>query len=90
MERLVKTYLTHKNKNDRGYTWMTHHSDCHHVNTGSTATELRNTYNFKPKGDTPFRLASTQVISKSFGITQEHEGMEYKPWERANGFKIIP
>ena len=90
VERLVKTYLTHKNKNDRDYTWMTHYGDCYHVNVGSTATELRNTYNFHCKTDSPFKLASTQVISKSFGITQEHEGMKYKPWERANGFKIIP
>jgi hypothetical protein len=88
MERLVKTYLSN-NRGDWGqYTWMCHHPNIPHVNVGRTSEELRDTYNY-PAKTSPFKLASTQVISKSFGITQQHDGMKNEPWKRIKGFKII-
>lgn len=93
VERMVKTYLDHKNNNNRKYTFMTHYGDCTNVGVGSTAIELRDIYNFRCKrDDPPFKRASTQVISKSLGITQIHDGMDKyeNPWQRAKGgFKII-
>ena len=92
MERLVKTYLSNHRGNWGQYTWMCHHPNIPHVNVGRTSEELRDTYNF-PAKTSPFKLASTQVISKSFGITQQHDGMKNEPWERnpttAKGYKII-
>jgi len=88
IERLVKTYLSNNRENWGRYTWMTHHPNLPHVNVGQTAEELYDTYNF-PAKESPFKLASTQVISKSFGITQHHDGMKNDPWKRSKGFKII-
>lgn len=88
VERLVKTYLSNNRENWGRYTWMTHHPNVQHVNVGQTSEELYETYNFRAK-TSPFKLASTQVISKSFGITQQHDGMNKAPWERHEGFKII-
>lgn len=88
VERLVKTYLSNNRENWGRYTWMTHHPNLPHVNVGQTAEELYDTYNF-PAKESPFKLASTQVISKSFGITQQHDGMKNDPWKRSKGFKII-
>ena len=88
VERLVKTYLSNNRKDWGRYTWMCHHMNPERVNVGRTAEELFKTYNFRAK-ESPFKLASTQVISKSFGITQEHKGMKSKPWKRHEGFKII-
>ena len=88
VERLVKTYLSNNRENWGRYTWMCHHSNAQHVNVGRTSEELFQTYNF-PAKTSPFKLASTQVISKSFGITQQHDGMKKDPWERHQGFKII-
>ena len=87
MERLVKTYITDK-RLDKQYNWMTHAQNVRHVNVGKTADSLFHTFNYKVK-DSPFKLASTQVISKSEGITQEHPGMKAEPWKRWQGFKII-
>jgi hypothetical protein len=71
---------------------MCHHPNPPHVNVGRTASDLYNTYNNNAKAS-PFKLASTQVISKSIGITQEHVGVKKAPWERnhttRNGYKII-
>lgn len=93
VERLVKTYLSNKNNNDRPYTFATHYggsSDCSEVGIGKTADDLYKVYNHNPPKD-GFRhkRPSTQVISKSWGITQEHGGMNAAPWKR-QGFKIIP
>ena len=88
VERLVKTYLSNNRENWGRYTWMCHHPNVQHVNVGRTSEELFQTYNF-PAKTSPFKLASTQVISKSFGITQQHDGMKKDPWERHQGFKII-
>ena len=87
VERLVKTYLSNHNKNDRPYTFMTHTPNAK-VEAGKTAQDLFNVYNF-PLNKSKFELASTQVISKSFGITQDHDGMQKKPWERSKYLKII-
>jgi hypothetical protein len=87
VERLVKTFLTHKNKNDREYTFLTHTPNGK-VEAGQTAQDLFHVYNF-PLNKSKFELASTQVISKSLGITQDHDGMQRKPWERSKYFKII-
>jgi len=88
VERLVKTYLSNHRGDWGRYTWMCHHPNIPHVNVGRTSEELRDTYNY-PAKTSPFKLASTQVISKSFGITQEHDGMKTDPWKRHEGFKII-
>jgi hypothetical protein len=97
IERLVKTYLSDyhertyweiKDWGNEPYEWMCHHPNLPHVNIGRTSEELRDTYNY-PAKESPFKLASTQVISKSFGITQEHNGMKKSPWKRIDGFKII-
>ena len=97
VERLVKTYLTDHRDNKWGrYTWMTHYGSgsANHVNVGQTAKELYHTYNHSAKSS-PFKLASTQVISKSFGITQEHsynskaQHLHEEPWRRTRHFKII-
>lgn len=92
VERLVKTYLTNRHKDNNRPTWLCHHRYPPHVNVGRTALELSETYNNGAE-TSPFRLASTQVISKSLGITQEHAGIEKNPWERnpttAEGYKII-
>jgi len=88
MERLVKTYLSNHRGDWGQYTWMCHHPNIPHVNVGRTSEELRDTYNY-PAKTSPFKLASTQVISKSFGITQQHDGMKNEPWKRIKGFKII-
>jgi hypothetical protein len=92
VERLVKTYLSNNREDWGRYTWMCHHPNPPHVNVGRTASDLYNTYNNNAKAS-PFKLASTQVISKSIGITQEHVGVKKAPWERnhttRNGYKII-
>jgi hypothetical protein len=90
-ERLVKTYLTHKNNNDRPYTWMTHHPNTRCVSAGATAKELYETYNFFGT-NCQFTRATTQVVSKSIGITQVHDGMVKEPWlrNRKDDFKVIP
>jgi hypothetical protein len=88
VERLVKTYLSNNRQDWGRYTWMCHHPNVQKVNVGQTAEELYQTYNFSAK-TSPFKLASTQVISKSFGITQQHDGMKTDPWKRHEGFKII-
>ena len=87
VERLVKTYLSNHNSNNRPYTFISHHPNGK-VSAGMTSEELRDTYNLAVD-DSQFNLASTQVISKSFGITQQHDGMKYDPWERSKYFKII-
>ena len=88
VERMVKTYLTHKRPDGDKYTWMCHHPNTKHVNVGRTAEDLFLTYNYQAS-HSPFKSASTQVISKSFGITQNHEGMKRNPWERHTGFHVI-
>ena len=90
MERLVKTYLSHNPINSE-YTFMCHYGNTDKIGHGTTAKELHKVYNSRFERPTKFTRASTQVISKSFGITQTHEGMEQKPWERhwGNTFKII-
>jgi hypothetical protein len=88
VERLVKTYLSNQRQDWGRYTWMTHHPNTKHVNVGKTAEELWDTYN-NSVPSSPFKRASTQVISKSFGITQNHDGMKKKPWERHEGFHVI-
>ena len=88
VERLVKTYLTNHREDWKTYTWMCHHPNVQHVNVGQTSEELFQTYNY-PAETSPFKLASTQVISRSWGITQEHRGMNVNPESRWPGFKII-
>lgn len=92
IERLVKTYLTQKHEHNGRFTWMCHHPNPPHVSVGVRASELYLTYNHEVD-ISPFKLASTQVISKSLGITQEHGGIEKVPWERnpttRDGYKII-
>ena len=90
VERLVKTYLSNNNDNNRPYTFMTHHPNTENVSVGATAKELYKVYN-RTSEDSPFSRSSTQVISKSFGITQTHDGMNSNPWERhrENTFKVI-
>jgi len=89
MERLVKTYISDNPNDTKGFRWMCHHPNADHVNVGGSSEALRDTYNFYAKEKTPFTLASTQVISKSFGITQAHHGMDKQPWKRSPYFKII-
>ena len=105
MERLVKTYIAYYHNHNGKPTWMCHHPNPPHVNVGRTAPELAKTYNYDFENfhidqnadlfryGSPFKLASTQVISKSLGITQEHAGVKKVPWERnpttAKGYKII-
>jgi len=95
MERLVKTYLAYYHNHNGKPTWICHHPNPPYVNMGRTAPELATTYNKDAllKHGSPFKLASTQVISKSLGITQEHVGIKKNPWERnpttAEGYKII-
>ena len=88
VERLVKTYLTNHNKNDRPYTFITHTPNGK-VFAGKTSNDLFEIYNGLTKRQSFKPLASTQVISKSFGITQQHDGMKFDPWERSEYFKII-
>jgi len=88
VERLVKTYLTNHNKNDRPYTFITHTPNGK-VFAGKTSNDLFEIYNGLTKRQSSKPLASTQVISKSFGITQQHDGMKFDPWERSEYFKII-
>lgn len=89
VERLVKTYLSHDGKGqNRQYTFMTHHPNTECVSVGKTAKELYEVYNFHGT-NCNFVRSSTQVISKSWGITQEHDGMKTKPEDRHSGFKII-
>ena len=85
VERLVKTYLTEKPDRKAEYTWMMHHPNTDRVSVGHSAEEMFNTYNFK-KLDTPFKRASTQIISKSIGITQNHIGLTQS---KRKGFKLI-
>ena len=85
VERLVKTYLTEKPDRKAEYTWMMHHPNTDRVSVGHSAEEMFNTYNFK-KLDTPFKRASTQIISKSIGITQNHIGLTQS---KRHGFKLI-
>ena len=88
VERLVKTYLT-RVPNNREYTFMTHHQNSECVGVGATEKRLFVVYNCATD-ESMFKRASTQVISKSFGITQDHDGMDIEPWKRSKGFKIIP
>lgn len=88
MERLVKTYMS-DNQSNTGFRWMCHHPNADHVNVGGSSESLRQCYNNRATTRTPFTLASTQVISKSMGITQNHDGMKKLPWERSKYFKII-
>jgi len=87
VERLVKTYLSNNRKDWGRYTWMSHDPNGN-VNIGQTSEELFNTYNF-PVRNAPFKLASTQVISKSWGITQDHRKANELLWERHKDFKVI-
>jgi hypothetical protein len=90
VERLVKTYLSGEGKGqNRQYTFMTHHPNTECVSVGKTAKELYEVYNFHGT-NCSFTRSTTQVISKSLGITQEHDGMKKRPEDRHNGFKIIP
>ena len=90
VERLVKTYLSHDGKGqNRQYTFMTHHPNTECVGVGKTAKELYEVYN-KKAATCKFTRSTTQVISKSLGITQDHEGMKMEPWKRSDGsFKVI-
>jgi len=102
VERLVKTYMD-RYPSDKQYRFMTHgHSN--NVDYGTTSRDLHFIYNSR-RTDHPigkvwkhrsgFTIPSTQVISKSVGITQEHtygskSKMLYeKPWHRSPYFKII-
>ena len=87
-ERLVKTYLSSKNNNNRKYTWMIHHPNTDCISAGNTSKGLYEAYNFHGT-NCQFTRATTQVISESLGITQDHVGMKIRPQER-KGFKIIP
>jgi len=91
MERMIKTYLQYNRDKWNEFNWMIHHPQPPHVSVGRKPSELFEAYN-KPAESSRFKLASTQVVSKSFGITQEHVMREEKkkePWERHNAFKII-
>lgn len=95
VERLVKTYMD-VYPSDKQYRFMTHTQN-DKVDYGTTSVDLTNIYNngrtdhrigkyWKWRGE--FTLASTQVIKKSMGITQDHN-ISYDPWRRSNYFKII-
>ena len=89
VERLVKTYLSADGKGqNREYTFMCHHPNTECISAGKTAKELYEVYNFHGT-NCKFTRATTQVISRSMGITQDHVGMKGKPEDRHIGFKII-
>lgn len=89
VERLVKTYLSADGKGqNREYTFMCHHPNTECISAGKTAKELYEVYNFHGT-NCRFTRATTQVISKSMGITQDHVGMKGSPENRWPGFKII-
>ncbi len=89
VERLVKTYLSADGKGqNREYTFMCHHPNTECISAGKTAKELYEVYNFHGT-NCKFTRATTQVISRSLGITQDHVGMKARPEDRHKGFKII-
>lgn len=95
VERLVKTYMD-MFPSKKTYRFMTHtHED--KVDYGFDSIELRDIFNngrtdhwigqvWKHRSN--FTLASTQVVKKSTGITQDHN-ISYDPWKRSPYFKII-
>ena len=85
-ERLVKTYLSNNETNKR-YTWMTHHPNTECVSVGRTAKELFEAYNFAGT-NCDFKRSSNQVVSKSQGITLQHNVVKKSIWDR-KGFKVI-
>ncbi len=77
---------------------MTHYKDMKHIGFGKTARDMFNTYNHTPEvsndPNPEFRMPSTQVVSKSLKVTQNHQNYNEKfieePWKRTKAFKIIP
>ena len=101
-ERMFKTYadnyLAKRNYLNKHFTYMTHYKDMEHIGFGKTSQDMFKTYNFRPLDSNDphpeFRMPSTQVVSKSLKVTQNHHNYDEifieNPWKRTKAFKVIP
>ena len=71
VERLVKTYLSNNNDNNRPYTFMTHHPNTENVSVGATAKELYKVYN-RTSEDSMFSRSSTNAWMTSQSVVYQN------------------
>ena len=96
LQRLFATYTTDtlKQKNYRGYGDTVIHpwAVCDTIGIGRNVQIYFNKIDSKPKTN-PYRVPTTQVISKSLLVTQDHHSYQDKhlkePWTRNKCFHVI-